>query len=52
MNLCVGRNTYMPFILLEAGFITNSTDASTVSKESVQENIADNLTKAIVQCGY
>lgn len=52
MNLCVGRNTYMPFILLEAGFITNSTDASTVSKESVQEKIADNLTKAIVQCGY
>lgn len=52
MNLCVGRNTYMPFILLEAGFITNSTDASTVSKESVQGKIADNLVKAIVQCGY
>lgn len=41
------KETTMPAVLIEAGYLSNQTDASALFKESMQDKLADELAKGI-----
>jgi N-acetylmuramoyl-L-alanine amidase len=45
----VTRNTTMPAVLLELGYLSNRTDEATLFRNSIQDKIASNLSKAIIK---
>lgn len=49
-NLYVTRWTDMPSMLIEAGFVTNPDEAIRIADPSIQQQMADKIVQAIVEC--
>jgi N-acetylmuramoyl-L-alanine amidase len=47
-NLYVTRNTTMPSVLIEAGFMSNDTEVERVAKKAVQQSIAQKIIETLV----
>lgn len=48
-NLAVTVHTYCPAILIEMGFLTNSTDCKNLSDPDYQKQLAERITKAVLK---
>ncbi|MBF0594943.1 MAG: N-acetylmuramoyl-L-alanine amidase [Candidatus Omnitrophica bacterium] len=46
------RNTLIPAVLVEVGFVTNPKEASLLKDEAYRQRLADSITKSILRCVY